>query len=217
MKKFAVIMAGGSGTRFWPKSSRKNPKQLLALTGKDSLLQQTNRRLKPLITRDETVIVGTEELRPLISKQLPSVTQISEPYGRNTMAAVCLAVWTLAKKYPQALAAVLPADAFVKDEKAYRQRLNEAFVLADQGKIVCLGIHPTYPATGYGYIKAGNPLNRNGVSGARAFDIDRFIEKPTLPIAQEMIASQDHFWNAGIFVFKISAFIEEHTLINFPN
>jgi mannose-1-phosphate guanylyltransferase len=198
-------MAGGSGTRFWPKSSKKNPKQLLALTGPRSLLQMTTDRLKTLAPIQNTLVVATKLLSKAIKKQLPGVRVLAEPEGRNTMAAVCLSAWEVARLNPDASIAVLPADAHIENVKLYQLALHQAFeVCESDNRIVCLGIKPTFAATGYGYIEAAQTSLSHG-----AYTIARFIEKPNTVKAEEFFKSGQYLWNAGIFVFKASVFINE--------
>ncbi|MDZ4676130.1 MAG: sugar phosphate nucleotidyltransferase [Oligoflexia bacterium] len=204
MKRFAIIMAGGSGTRFWPKSTKRSPKQLLPLTSQRSLLQMTNDRLNGLVDKTHRWVISTKLLEKDIKKQLGAVKILSEPVGRNTMAAVCWGAWSIAQKHPDALVAVLPADAHITENNAYKAALKTAFEVADnENRIVCLGMKPTYAATGYGYIQAGQDLQAGGLS------IVKFIEKPSLQTAETLVSSKDFLWNAGIFVFKVKTFIEE--------
>jgi mannose-1-phosphate guanylyltransferase len=199
-------MAGGSGTRFWPKSSAKHPKQLLALTGKKTQIQLTWDRLGGVVPAQNRWVIGTETLATAIRAQLPGAHQLKEPVGRNTMAAVCWSAWTLHGNGgdKDALVAVLPADAFVGNVSAFRAALNEAFVVAEkEDRIVCLGIKPKFPSTAYGYIQGGRPLPTAGC------EIEKFTEKPPADKAQEYFQSGEYFWNAGIFVFRAGAFIDE--------
>ncbi len=196
MSRFAVIMAGGSGTRFWPKSTRKTPKQFLPLTSKRSLLWEASHRLDGLVPTPKRWVVCTQDVAGLVKKQLKSSPLLIEPQGRNTMAAVCWAAWVINGKDRQSSVVVLPADAHIGNEVAYKKALGEAFKRAEEkGRIVCLGIPPTFPATGYGYIenKSDNP---------------KFVEKPSEERALELMKS-GYLWNAGIFVFKTSVFINE--------
>ncbi len=204
MKKYAVIMAGGSGTRFWPKSSRKKPKQLLSLTGRESQLQLTWNRLNSVVEKSKRMVVCTELLKGAILKHVKGAWILAEPMGRNTMAAVCWSAWAIAEKDPQALVAVLPADAFIAHVPEFKKALNIAFDIAENEKrIVCLGITPTGPATAYGYIQRGLPLRNVG------HEIREFVEKPDDAKAQRLFESKEFLWNAGIFVFGVNTFIDE--------
>lgn len=196
---YAVIMAGGSGTRFWPKSSKKKPKQLLNLTGKESLIKLTDKRLNPLISKNNRWVVCTELLKTATKKELKAAKILAEPEGRNTMAAVCWAAWTIHKLNPNSLLIVLPADAHVANNESYISTLQTALEVAqNQRKIVCVGIRPTFPATGYGYIESGENHK-----------IKRFVEKPNEETAKQFLSSQKFLWNAGIFVFRSDVFINE--------
>lgn len=196
-------MAGGSGTRFWPKSSTRNPKQLLALTGKRTQIQLTWDRLNTVVPTKNRWVICTKALAKATRKQLPKVHLLEESQGRNTMAAVCWSAWAAQLKEPGALVAVLPADAHVTDIPAFKTCLQGAYDLAErERKIVCLGIKPAFAATGYGYIHAGNPVG-NG------YEIKRFIEKPDAQRAQELYHSGHYYWNAGIFVFPTDVLINE--------
>jgi mannose-1-phosphate guanylyltransferase len=197
-------MAGGSGTRFWPKSSKSKPKQLLALTGQKSQLQLTCSRLQGVVGKSNQLIVCTEALKKPTLKQIPGAWVLGEPEGRNTMAAVCWSAWTIFEEDPTALVAVLPADAFIADVPAFKKALEEGYRVArEEKRIVCLGIKPTFPATAYGYIQKGSALKTAG------FEIKRFIEKPDLNNARDLFASQEFLWNAGIFIFSIETFLSE--------
>lgn len=204
MNRFAVIMAGGSGTRFWPKSSKKNPKQFLSLVSSKSMIKLTAERLKGVVTPRNVAVVCAPEFQPQTKKHLGKVRIITEPEARNTMAAVCLSAWTLYQQNPEATLCILPADAYVADTTAYAETLNTAFEFAEKhSSIVCLGIKPTYAATAYGYIEVG-PMFEEGT-----YKIAHFFEKPTLDKAEKYFSSGKYLWNAGIFVFKAKTFIEE--------
>lgn len=202
--RYAVIMAGGSGTRFWPKSSRKNPKQFLSLVGKRSMIQLTADRLKKILSAQRLSVVCSPEFQAQTKKHLGKIQIITEPEARNTMAAVCLSAWSIAQKNPDAILCVLPADAHIADANGYTKTLESAYVFAEEhSSIVCLGLKPTYPATAYGYIEVG-PLLSEG-----SYKIAHFFEKPTIDKAERYFASGKYLWNAGIFVFKVQTFIEE--------
>ncbi|MCC6277108.1 MAG: mannose-1-phosphate guanylyltransferase, partial [Oligoflexia bacterium] len=204
MKRFAIIMAGGSGTRFWPKSTRANPKQFLSLAGANSLIQQTSLRIKNLVPPKNQFVVTTESLRKLTRKHLPKATLLCEPEGRNTLAAIAWSAWTVEETSPGATMIVLPSDAFIQNENAYREVIGQSCEIAESlNMIVCVGIKPNYPATGYGYIQAGENL-RSGVSR-----IMRFVEKPGPEKAEQFINEGTYCWNAGIFIAKSSTIIDE--------
>jgi mannose-1-phosphate guanylyltransferase len=197
-------MAGGSGTRFWPKSSKKKPKQLLSLTGKESQLQLTWNRLNSVVEKSKRMVVCTELLKSAVLKHVKGAWILAEPMGRNTMAAVCWSAWAIAEKDPQSLVAVLPADAYIANVSEFQKALNGAFEIAEnERRIVCLGITPTGPATAYGYIQRGLPLKHLG------FEIKEFVEKPDDTKAKVLFDSKEFLWNAGIFVFDVGTFIDE--------
>jgi mannose-1-phosphate guanylyltransferase len=201
---FAIVMAGGSGTRLWPLSRRGTPKQLLALTGETSLLQQTVARLGTLLRpHDIYVITSGAHVRATQDQlpQLPPDNILGEPLARSTAVAAGLAT-VLARRESDEVALVLPADHHVADEAAFVAALQEAARAAERGYLVTLGVTPTHAATGYGYIRAGESLH---ASGATAL-VDRFVEKPDAARAAAMLKEGKHYWNAGIFVWRAYAF-----------
>ncbi|MBA2264059.1 MAG: mannose-1-phosphate guanylyltransferase [Chloroflexi bacterium] len=201
---FAIIMAGGAGTRLWPLSRRGTPKQLLALTGDTSLLQQTVARLGPLLKpHDIYVITSQAHVRVTQAQlpQLPAENILGEPLARSTAVAAGLAT-VLARRDRDEIAIVLPADHFVADEAALAEGLREAARAAERGYLVTLGIVPTNPATGYGYIKAAAPLH----PASRTALVERFVEKPDAQRAAAFLKEGDHYWNSGIFVWRTYAF-----------
>ena len=200
---FAIIMAGGSGTRLWPLSRRKTPKQLLALTGDTSLLQQTVARLGTLLKpHDIYVITGQAHVRATQDQlpQLPAENVLGEPLARSTAVAAGLAT-VLARRESDEVSLVLPADHFVADEAGFTEALREAARVAERGYLVTLGVVPTHAATGYGYIKAGAPLH----SASSSAIVERFVEKPDADTAASYLEQGDHLWNAGIFVWRVYA------------
>jgi mannose-1-phosphate guanylyltransferase len=200
---FAIVMAGGSGTRLWPLSRRKTPKQLLALTGDTSLLQQTVARLGMLLKpHDIYVITGQAHVRATQEQlpQLPAENVLGEPLARSTAVAAGLAT-VLARRESDEVSLVLPADHFVADESAFTDALREAARVAERGYLVTLGVVPTHAATGYGYIRAGAPLHPASPSAI----VERFVEKPDADTAASYVEQGGHFWNAGIFVWRVYA------------
>lgn len=201
---FAIVMAGGSGTRLWPLSRRATPKQLLALTGETSLLQQTVGRLGSLLRPHDIYVItsaahvrATQEQLP----QLPPDNVLGEPLARSTAVAAGLAT-VLARRESDEVAIVLPADHHVADEAAFVAALTEATRVAERGYLVTLGVTPTHAATGYGYIRAGEPLHPASSSAL----VERFVEKPDAATAAELLEEGRHYWNAGIFVWRVYAF-----------
>ena len=201
---FAIVMAGGSGTRLWPLSRRRSPKQLLALTGETSLLQQTVARLGALLKpQDIYVITSQAHVRPTI-EQLPGIPEdniLGEPLARSTAVAAGLAT-VLARRESDEVALVLPADHFVSDEEQFTEALQEAARSAERGYLVTLGVKPTQPATGYGYIKVGKLLH----AAAPTALVERFVEKPDAGEAASMLKEGGYLWNAGVFVWRVYAY-----------
>jgi mannose-1-phosphate guanylyltransferase len=201
---FAIVMAGGSGTRLWPLSRRGSPKQLLALTGDTSLLQQTVARLGTLLKpHDIYVITSQAHVRATQAQlpQLPPDNVLGEPLARSTAVAAGLAT-VLAKRESDEVALVMPADHFVADEAAFIEALREAAGTAERGYLVTLGVAPTQAATGYGYIKVGEALHEKAAGAL----VERFVEKPSAATAAEMLRDGGYLWNAGIFAWRVYAY-----------
>ncbi|MCL2725239.1 MAG: sugar phosphate nucleotidyltransferase [Polyangiaceae bacterium] len=216
-KVYAVIMAGGAGTRFWPASRLLRPKQLLALAGGsgDPLLAATVRRLVPLITPERVVIVTGEHIADATAAAVPDVPRaqiLCEPAPRNTAPCIAWATTTIAERDPDALIAVLPSDHFITNEIEFRRVLERALATAQIGYITTVGIVPTRPETGYGYIELGASLADAGHEiGARG--VVRFVEKPNRERAEEFLKGKRHLWNAGMFFFRardMRAAVAEH-------
>jgi mannose-1-phosphate guanylyltransferase len=207
----AVILAGGRGTRFWPRSRTRTPKQLLNIVGKQTMLQQTVARLRPLIPPDRMWTVTNAEQAAAVRKQVPSAARkriLTEPMGKNTAVAIALAAIHLRRiANGDALMAVLPSDHFIGDPEKYREIVSAALEMArEPGRMVVLGIPPSRPETGFGYIeRMGDPLAAKGIS---AFAVRRFTEKPELQAAKEYVASGNYHWNAGMFFWRVSTFLE---------
>jgi mannose-1-phosphate guanylyltransferase len=213
--RFVIIMAGGRGERFWPVSREKTPKQLLRLLGKRSFLQQVFDRVLPLVpARNIFVITNTVQAK-LVQKQLPKLPKsnvIAEPMGRDTCAAVTLGAALVGSRCASGVMAVLPADHVIPDDVAFQRVLGDSFELASQGRsIVTIGIKPTEPATGYGYIQTGDPLPRppgSRLPKTTFFKAERFVEKPPLEKAVEYLASGRYRWNAGMFIWSFETIAE---------
>src|SRR5436309_11761446 len=206
--RFVIIMAGGRGERFWPVSREKTPKQLLALLGRKSFLQKALDRVMPLAPLKNIVVITNEVQAPRVARQLPKLPRqniIAEPVGRDTCAAVTLGAAIVGARSTTAVMAVLPADHLIPEEKKFQQVLNDCFDLASRGQaIVTIGIKPTEPATGYGYIQVGEPLPPP--QGAKPYKTtfyraERFVEKPHFDQALEYLNSGLYRWNAGMFVW----------------
>jgi mannose-1-phosphate guanylyltransferase len=209
LRAYAVILAGGRGTRFWPRSRTRTPKQLLNIVGETTMLQQTASRLAPLFRDADLWVVTNREQAAAVREQLPKIPGaqiLAEPVGRNTAAAIGLAAIHLTKKSGDALMAVLPADHYIAQPQRYRAVVREAMRIArEPGEMCVLGIPPAHPETGFGYIeRAGGAAER----GARAFDVRRFTEKPPIALARKYVASGRFYWNAGMFFWRASTFLE---------
>lgn len=210
MNKFVpVILAGGSGTRLWPLSRAEFPKQYLSLGEELTLLQSTVARVNTA-NAEAPIVVCSEQHRFLTAEQLQAInvnnaTIVLEPVARNTAPAIALAAWQALSTDPEAVMVVLPADHVIEDNDSLRAVISQAVDLANENHMVTLGIMPTEPATGYGYISAGSDVP--GVdSGAKS--VSQFIEKPDKTKAAELIATKSCYWNAGIFVFKAAVFLD---------
>ena len=197
---YPVILAGGRGTRFWPLSRKKRAKQLLALDGKQTMIQQTVSRLLPLAPARRYWIITNEDLRPALLKQLPKLPKeqvLAEPAGRNTAPAIGLAAFLLLRENPNAVIGMFPSDHVIGDEIRYRQTLERGIEIAANGaNIVVLGIKPNRAETGYGYIEAGQAFQGD------ALRVRRFTEKPNAEKAAEFVAAGNYFWNSGMFLWS---------------
>ena len=202
---YPVILAGGRGTRFWPLSRKRRAKQLLALDGKQTMIQQTVARLAPMTAPSRFWIITNDDLRPAILRQLPKLPPkqiVAEPAGRNTAPAIGLAAFLLLRHDPDAVLGLFPSDHVVADAAKYRATLDRAIEIAAAGEnIVVLGIRPTRPETGYGYIEAGAPeAPASGNSGS--LRVRRFTEKPDLATARQFLDAGNYFWNSGMFLWR---------------
>jgi mannose-1-phosphate guanylyltransferase len=197
---YPVILAGGRGTRFWPLSRKKRAKQLLALDGKRTMIQQTVARLLPLAPPRQFWIITNDDLRPAILKQLPKLprTQVlAEPAGRNTAPAIGLAAFLLLREHADAVIGMFPSDHVIADEESYRATIERGAAIAAAGEnIVVLGIRPNRAETGYGYIEAGS------VFAGDALRVRRFTEKPDAEKAAAFVAAGNYFWNSGMFLWS---------------
>ncbi|OQY48124.1 MAG: hypothetical protein B6242_03005 [Anaerolineaceae bacterium 4572_78] len=222
---YALILAGGVGTRLWPKSRKALPKQFLNLTGTETMIQTSVRRILPLIPPENIFVATGERYVNLVRKQLqmlPEKNIVAEISGKNTAPAIGLGALHIArndkatgaierKSDSKATMAVLTADHIIPDEDTFRHALQAAFDVAETGKLVTLGITPTYPATGYGYIQRGN---ETGIyQNQTVYQVEQFLEKPNLITAQQFCDSGNHYWNSGMFIWQVKTFftaIKEH-------
>ncbi|MGH7794133.1 MAG: mannose-1-phosphate guanylyltransferase [Candidatus Binatia bacterium] len=205
---FSVIIAGGKGTRFWPLSRARRPKQLLKIIGRKSLIEETAERVYPLSGRNQTLVVTIADQVNALRRELSDLSKhnfLTEPQGKNTAPCIGLAALEVIKRNPDAVMIVLPADHWVGDGAAFRRTLKAAVALAQQHEqLITIGIRPNYPETGYGYIVKGKAVAGNNLSAP--FLVKRFTEKPTLAAAQRLIR-QRSLWNSGIFVWKASTLL----------
>ncbi len=203
----AVLLAGGSGTRFWPLSRADRPKQFLALSGREPLLAETWRRVRKLAPRERVWIVAPAALARSIRRLLPELLPsrlILEPSPRDTAPAIGLACATIARRAPGAIVGVFPTDHVIRDETAFVRSVSVAIAAAAEGALVCLGVRPDRPATGYGYLRcAVRPV------GLRAVRVERFVEKPDEARARRYLRSGRYLWNGGMFVWRAERFLEE--------
>ncbi|MCG9968547.1 NTP transferase domain-containing protein [Pelotomaculum terephthalicicum JT] len=210
-----VIMAGGRGERFWPRSRMALPKQFLNLIENKTMLQQTVERVQGLVNMEDIYVVAGAEFKDIIIKQIPQIPQsniIVEPFGRDTAAAVGLAALVVRQKNPFDVMIVLPADHYINDVPRFKDIIKGAIAAAGRGEnIITLGIAPHRPETGYGYICQGEQFDE--FAGIKAYVVDKFLEKPNYAQALEFLFQGNYLWNSGMFVWRvdlISALIEIH-------
>ena len=209
---FAVILAGGSGTRFWPASRRRRPKQLLPIApgSQETLIASTARRLTALVPNDRILVATGTHLLEATRAALPDIPKdnfLAEPVARNTAPCIGWANSVVARRDPKAVLAILPSDHHIADEPGFTSLLKEAVQSADAGVVTTIGIEPTRPETGYGYIEVGDPLL------GRTSRVLRFVEKPDRARAQEYLLKGNYLWNSGMFFFRadvMQASIEQH-------
>ncbi len=206
----AVILAGGRGTRFWPRSRTRTPEQLLNIIGEETMLVETVKRLAPVFPRGHLWVVTSDQQAAAVRRQLPrnAACILSEPVGRNTAAAIGLAAVHLAHRSNDALMAVLPADHFIAQAPRYRRIVRAALQVAARGpNLVVMGIPPTRPETGFGYVERSGPAPC--AAGFPVYAVRRFTEKPGLARARRYVASPRYFWNAGMFFWRVSTFLDQ--------
>lgn len=207
---YAVIMAGGGGTRLWPVSRKERPKQLLPLLGKETLFQSTVDRLEKLFPPERILVVTVEEQAREMQVQSPDIpveNYLIEPSPRGTASVVALAAAVLKQRDPEARMAILTADHFIRNKDLFRYLIRTAFDVASRDYLVTLGITPTFPSTGYGYIEQGEPLD--GDYNYPVYTVKRFKEKPDQSTAEQLLRAGDHSWNSGMFIWKADAILAE--------
>lgn len=207
---YAVIMAGGGGTRLWPVSRKKHPKHILSLLGEDTLFYSTVARLGGLVPADRLLVVTTADQVAELRSQAPEVPAdnfLIEPQPRGTASVVGLAAAVLAKRDPEAVMIVLPSDHYIHTEDAFRLVMRTAVLAARKDYLVTLGITPTFPSTGYGYIQRDMSLPE--VFDHPVYRVLRFTEKPDEPKARQMISSGGYYWNSGMFIWRADRILAE--------
>lgn len=206
MNIYGIVMAGGGGTRFWPLSRRNTPKQLLNLSGRDAMVNEAVARLE-LVTQSENIYIVTNknqlpDMRETVGDRLPPENIFSEPAARNTAACIGYAAVELVKRRGDGIMVITPSDAFIRDDETFAGILKKAISAAEKtDKLVTVGIQPTFPATGYGYI-----CYKKGRGAVK--EVIRFVEKPSLRRAKKYLASGQYVWNSGIFVWRASVILE---------
>jgi mannose-1-phosphate guanylyltransferase len=209
---YAVLMAGGLGTRFWPMSRKAYPKQLLSFSGKKTMLQQTYNRIKPLTVDEKIIVITNKNLKKEVAKQLPQIPKkniIGEPEGKNTAPCIGLAATLIQNRTDEnEIMVVLPADHLVSNLNNFRQTIRVAVDYAkDHNALITLGIQPNYPETGYGYIQVNQKIH--SAKGKVLFNVKTFAEKPNLETAERFIKSGDFLWNSGMFIWSVQTVLNE--------
>jgi mannose-1-phosphate guanylyltransferase len=208
MNLYAIIMAGGVGSRFWPRSKKKTPKQLLKIFGNNTMIQETVFRILPIIKKENIFIVTNDDQKEGVQEQLPDIPKeniLIEPFGRNTAACIGLASVIINSRDKDAITAVLPADHIIREDKEYRKTLLTAAEFAQNSKgLVTIGIIPSRPETGYGYIQIDEQKTSEGV-----FKVLTFAEKPNYSTAVRFIESGDFYWNSGMFIWRTDTILKE--------
>ncbi|MDO9528707.1 MAG: mannose-1-phosphate guanylyltransferase [Syntrophales bacterium] len=208
---YAVIMAGGRGTRFWPKSREKMPKHLQDIFGKKTIIQETVDRIGPLIPVKNILIVTGANHSDVIKQQLPNLPEeniIIEPVGRNTAPCIGLAAMHIKKKNPEGVMFVLPSDHYISDEEVFRRTIAIAGEMAQRGNhLLTIGIKPTGPETGYGYMEQGEAVA--AIRGEEIFQVKSFREKPDIEQAKTFLENGGFLWNSGMFVWKVSTILNK--------
>jgi mannose-1-phosphate guanylyltransferase len=211
MSNYAVLMAGGVGTRFWPRSRRKFPKQVLNIVGKNSMIQATFHRLKGLVDPSNIIIVTNPQQENKIGEQLTELSRnnfVLEPFGRNTAPCIGLAAVKIISQDPDGIMIVLPADHLITDVQEFQRVINLAVEFASHnGGLITIGITPTYPSSAYGYIQRESGAKE--INGHQIYKVRTFAEKPNHETAELFLSSGDFYWNSGMFIWKTSTILEE--------
>ncbi|MEO0094725.1 MAG: sugar phosphate nucleotidyltransferase [candidate division WOR-3 bacterium] len=207
MKRFAIILAGGQGERFWPLSQPDFPKQFINIFNNKPLINQTIERINKYFKKSERFLVIPEELKVITKRFVGNENLIIEPARRNTAPAICLCAMLLKDKYGDGIIHIMPADHIIKDKRKFIQCLRYGETMAEKGLLVTYGITPNRPETGYGYIKIGKVIDRK--RGITRFYCEGFTEKPSINKAEEYVKTKRYLWNSGIFTYRISTVLNE--------
>ena len=209
-KNYCLIMAGGAGTRFWPRSRVNKPKQYLNIFGDQSLIQETVKRFSKFVPEENIYVVSARGQKDILEQQsqnLPRENLIFEPSGKNTLPAIGLAALFIAEKDPEGILVVSPSDHLIQNDELFRQTIDSAILIADKSAgIVTIGITPIFPSTGYGYVQTSGEIKLG--QSVKSFTVKQFVEKPNREVAEGYLQKGGFFWNSGIFVFKVSVFLE---------
>ncbi len=207
---YAVIMAGGGGTRLWPLSRKETPKQMVNLNGKETLFQMAVNRLAGLFSPDRILVVTVAEQAKKLQQQVPEIpadNYLLEPFPKGTASVVGYAAAYLSTINPEASMAVLTADHFIQNINEFQELLKAGYQAAQKGNLVTLGIEPAFPATGFGYIQRGEEIQASTLK--KCFQVVKFKEKPSLALAQEFVLGGDHDWNSGMFIWRVDQILME--------
>jgi mannose-1-phosphate guanylyltransferase len=211
MDAYALIIAGGVGARFWPRSREHSPKQLLEIIGRGTMIQNTVYRLDPIVSHDRILIITNAHQADEVRRQLPQLPPeniIVEPFGRNTAPAIGLGAEVLRKRVGDAVMVVLPADHLVHDISAFQETLQNAITVATESRgFVTVGVTPTRPETGYGYIQFNKGAEHRSYAEQNAYEVVTFAEKPNLETAERFLESGDFVWNSGMFIWQVSTIL----------
>lgn len=206
---YALILAGGKGTRLYPLSRSKNPKQFLKIINNESFLRKTVDRIKPLVSKENIYVVTNEEYIDRIYGELPEIDRkniFAEPANKETATCIGLSAVKLIKKDPNATMIILPSDHYIENERAFLDTISQAKDIAERRRgLVTIGVQPTRPETGYGYIEMGERINGDIAS----YRVERFLEKPNIEVAKDLLIKGTYLWNSGMFVWKADAYLRE--------
>lgn len=210
---YGILLAGGSGTRFWPLSTKEQPKQFLSLVGEETMIQTTYNRFNGMIKPENWLVVTNQRYEQKVAEQLPMLEKdqiIGEPVARNTAPPIALACAMIAAQDPDAVVVILPSDHHIGNEPAYQETIRRAVITAEeQDALVTLGIQPTHPETGYGYIAYDRTTSLHHQGEEISFKVEAFREKPDRPTAEAFLSQGNYLWNSGMFIWRASRFLRE--------